>query len=181
MALLYAVIGAVIGVILTALFLDPIQAVFVRLLGGLSPASGRRRSVQGTWFAYYEIWTAKSGPVAPNTALDESRIERISLKQIGSTVIGKNVKESRDYFLRLKARDETILTGVWTDNSDGRYHYGACQLCYEYGGHHLIGVFVGRDRNNDVNFGPWIFARERDELAPAVNAWRELYYRAQAD
>ena len=111
--------------------------------------SGQRR-IKGIWYSYYEVSPDGSLPDPPGSALDPVRIERIQFRQIGRIIMGKNVKTSRDYFLKLRLQDTTFLTGTWTDNSEQRYHYGSCQFCFDYSGQYLIGKFLGRDRLNYV-------------------------------
>jgi len=165
------VAAALFGLVVSVLFHGPVESAVVRIFGPLAPA-GRSRSVKGMWHSYYEIVKDGSQPSPPGTPLDPSRIEQIKLSQVGTSIIGKNDKRSRRYFLRLTLDDGCILTGRWSDVSGGRYHYGGVQLRWDYSGRYMIGKFVGRDRHNQIKHGPWAFARIPTDLQEVVDEWR---------
>lgn len=171
MEVLLVVIGAVLGLILTVLFSEPLASLVVRLAGPLSILP-TNRTVKGEWFAYYEVIPDGLPPLRPGEPINAGRVERIKFSKIGAAVVGQNMRDSRSYFLRLRMESDCILTGTWRDVSGGRYHFGAVQLVWDYSGDHMLGKYVGRDRHNDVNWGPWAFARTEAGLQPVIDEWR---------
>lgn len=174
------VIGAVLALILTVLFSDPLASLVARLLGPFSSLS-TGRTIKGQWFSYYEVVLDGEIPRLPGMPIDTDRIEGVVFTKVGSAVIGKNTRDSRAYFLRLRMEDNCVLTGTWRDQSDNRHHFGAVQLVWDYSGGYMMGKYVGRDRHHDVNWGPWIFARNESQLQSVVDDWRKRFARSPAD
>src|SRR5437762_2745964 len=110
MAIVLLILGTLLGVVLTVLLQDPIEALAARVLGPIAPTR-RGRSLQKSWVAYYELVGAGEGPRPSDEPIDPNSFERIYFRKIGSTVIGRNEIGSRTYRLRLKLRDNVILSG----------------------------------------------------------------------
>lgn len=171
MELVLLIGGAVLGLVLTVLFQGALEGLAVRVFGALAP-SPKSPNLKGTWYAYYEVVKDGSPLPSPGASVDSGRIEKLVISQVGSSIVGRNAKHSREYFLRLKLEDGCILTGTWRDQSGGRKHYGGLQLRWDYSGRYMTGKFVGRDRHNQVNFGPWVFTRQEADLQDLIDEWR---------
>jgi hypothetical protein len=163
--------GAILGLVLTVLFQDALAGFFVRLLGPLAPF-GQGRRLAGEWYAYYELVRDGQAVALPGVPLPQNEIELLKFSHLTSAVVARSIGSARSYLLRLRFRDGSFLTGVWSDRSHGRYHFGAVQLVWDYNGRVMVGKFVGRDRHGIVNHGPWFFARDREHLQPLVDGWR---------
>ena len=174
MEFLLLVAGAVLGLLLQVFFQDSLGSLAIRVFGPLSPAT-RSRELSGVWHAYYEVLKDGARPVAAGSPLQDDNIEQVRFSHVGRHFVGRNLKDSRQYFMRLRLEDACFLTGTWRDYSAGRYHFGGVQLWWHYNGKHLAGKFIGRDRNNDINYGIWVFARDKNELQGLVDDWRAKF------
>jgi hypothetical protein len=97
-------------------------------------------------------------------------IEIIRLRKIGKRVFGVTVASRRDYRISGIFQDGKYLTGTWRDSSKGRYHWGGFQLCWLDNGRGMVGKFVGKDSENHINHGIWLWTRDEANL-PGLLAW----------
>ena len=165
MSVLLWVIGAIasafLGLLFTLLFQDQISLILVRILRGFW-VGGERRTVSGDWYTYYSVSPERGTSVsaaAPNDA-----VVVVRLRHLGNRVAGMSVTKHRDYTIIGTLQDRSVLTGTWCDYLGGRYSWGALQLWWLSNGRGMVGKFVGKDAQNHINHGIWLWARTRDEL-----------------
>lgn len=156
---LLVVLGAVIGVITDTLLRDWIESVVVRLPAGLV-VRPRRADIRGTWFT---LWLVS--PEGPNAQPLRSRgVQEIKLSQLGNQVIGRG--EDKEHYRIRATLDHRVLTGTWENPYKGSDYDGSLQLIWDAEGKWILGKFLGKSRNNHINHGVWLWAREREELLP---------------
>ncbi|WP_405808095.1 hypothetical protein OG729_24380 [Streptomyces sp. NBC_00210] len=90
-------------------------------------------------------------------------ITTFMLKRLQSRVTGLDVDQAASGIIAT-LKDATFLTGTWYDHSGERYQWGAFQLCWDDDGKGMIGKFTGKDSQNHINHGVWLWARQAEDL-----------------
>ncbi len=170
-----AILGAIASVVAAVFFTETIEDLATRAFGPFARSVDGRR-LKGSWISYYEVHRKEEKPPAPKAPLLDRNLSEIEFRRFGRTVVGGNNSGPRRYSLRLKLRDNAILTGTWKELSTAepyqRYHFGGVQFVWSFDGRSIVGRFVGRDRNNHVNHGYWILVIDEDDLRPIVDEFR---------
>lgn len=160
-------LSALIGVVLTVLFQDRISEMAIRVSGSLLTAS-RTRSISGKWYTYWEIIP---DPGTSSTASSpHNGIDIIQFRRVGNRVVGKDQAKGYTYAISAALASEAFLTGTWQDFTRNQHQWGSFQMYWEDSGWAMVGKFLGKDRNNHVNHGVWLWAREPEEL-PGLASW----------
>jgi hypothetical protein len=156
-----AVVSAFIGLLLTVLFQDRVSRALARVFPG-SWFDGGDRDVSGVWWSYYAVsLDQEASSTAPEAILT------IRLRQLGRRVIGTGVESSRDYFAQATFRDP-YLTGTWRNYIDERYSWGAFQLFLLNDNRLMLGKFVGKNSQNFITDGIWLWAKSEHGLHDAA-------------
>jgi hypothetical protein len=161
-----AIVSAFIGVLLTVLFQDRISEGLLRTMRGFS-SDGGRRTLAGEWYTFYCVSPERG--TSPSASAAKGAVEIIRLRQVGSRVAGANSERTRNYTISAVLQADYCLTGTWRNFIDGRYNWGAFQLCWLDNGQGLVGKFAGKDSSNHINHGLWLWARTQDGLYSIAN------------
>lgn len=161
------VFSAFLGVVFTVLLQDQVSDMVARILRVIaSPNRGRR--ISGEWFTY---WGIVSEPGSSSSAARPStEVASIRLRRVGERVIGSDRAKGNEYVISATLQAGQFLTGTWHDSSNGRYQWGGFQLCWGDDGSGMVGKFVGKDSQNHINHGIWLWARNVEDL-PRLADW----------
>lgn len=171
-----AVASALVGLMITILFQDRISAILVRAVPGFWITTNRR-SLSGIWYSYYAV-SPEHG--TSFTAAPADAVLLIRLRQIGSRVAGTSARESRNYAISAALQGDFYLTGTWRNFTGGRYDWGAFQLYWPSGSTGMAGKFVGKDSQNHINHGIWLWGRTEKDLHEMVARAVKLGYASDA-
>lgn len=150
--------GALISLIVGVLFQERLTDLAARLVVR-RPSQGRE--IAGQWRTY---WGVTTDPSSSQTAGTPSIvITTFMLKRLQSRVTGLDVDQAASGIIAT-LKDATFLTGTWYDHSGERYQWGAFQLCWDDDGKGMIGKFTGKDSQNHINHGVWLWARQAEDL-----------------
>jgi hypothetical protein len=155
------VASCLMGLVLTTLAQDKVALMLAKLTRGIE-FTGRGRDISGNWYTYYAV--IPESTTSPSGATPSGSIEIIHLRKIAKRVFGVTVASSRDYRISGIFQDGKYFTGTWRDSSRGRYHWGGFQLCWLDNGRGMVGKFIGKDSENHVNHGIWLWTRDEADL-----------------
>lgn len=160
--LIVAIFGVVLTIILTIFLEDRIRWILLRLGGGVMPL--RSHKVRGVWKAQYTYHSEE----VPKGRVEVER-HLIELRQSGRRVFGRNLTDGRRrYWYRIKGdlKQEMYLTGTWEweNGQAGGVYHGAFQLYVTPDGKRMEGKWIGFDRRNRIQDGPWIWEFITDSL-----------------
>ena len=140
----------VVTVVVTLALQEPLQWLFAAVWGLFRKRF--RRDLSGIWDStyYYE-----------EDGEPRQELQKIRLRQLGRYVFGRNVTgQAHWYRLRGELDSRGHLTGVW-ENSNNDY-CGAFQLKIDPGRAEMAGKWIGFDRNETIQIGPWKLRKRSD-------------------
>jgi hypothetical protein len=156
-----AIGSALIGLLLTILFQDRVSLVIAKLLQGRWLGEAQR-DLSGTWHTYYSV-IRDDGLIAATSSTPAYEV--VWLRQVGGRVTGTSANKSlRDFIVIATFHDNSYLTGTWRNTKHKRHYWGGFQLHLLANGYGMVGRFVGKDSNNRVNHGIWLWARNNEGL-----------------
>jgi len=136
-----AFLGALIGLLLGSLFVDPLK----RLWSGLAQSvwEGRVRQIGGCWDSTYSYLTDDGKP--------KQRDDTIRLKQRGIYVTGKNEgRTDHSYEMKGRFQHQAILTGTWNSVRPEVTYHGTFQLVVSADGRQMSGKWLGNSNNGTI-------------------------------
>jgi len=141
-----AFLGAIIGLLLGSLFVDPLKRLWSAIAH--SVWEGRVRRIDGFWDSTYS-YVSKDGTVV-------QRNDAIRLKQRGTYVTGKN-EGSADHSYEMKGRfnHQAILTGTWKSVRPEVTYHGTFQLVVSADGKEMSGKWLGNSNSGIIRNGEW--------------------------
>lgn len=142
--ILLVLAGAVVALVTTVLFQEPLQRLLARLLGGIGPLRGS--SLKGNWASRYSYFSQGRQEI----------IQVMQLRQFGPFVVGRSLQSSgpHKHFLHGRLRNG-IFTGQWHNVADKAHHHGAFQFLLTPDGQGMEGKWVGFDKRHQIQHGNW--------------------------
>lgn len=141
-----------LAVFLSPLLEGPVERLQSKILGPFWRP--QRHDLSGRWVAQFDVVVEES----PAESRPFTEGEELTIRQVGRLVLA--LTAGRSGYVRLRGRlKNSFLTGIWTDQEDGRQHQGAFQLFLHPKGDRMTGKFVGFDSKNRVNWGHWAWKR----------------------
>jgi hypothetical protein len=143
-----AFLGAIIGLFLGSLFVDPLKRVWSAV--AQTVWEGRVRRIEGCWDSTYSC-LSEDGRVI-------RRDDAIRLKQWGIYVTGKNEGRTDDsYEIKGRLHHQAILTGTWKSVRPEDNYYGTLQLLVSPDGKEMSGKWLGNSKTGVIRNGEWVW------------------------
>lgn len=147
-------IGAILSVIATAIFLPLIQDPVTDFLSTrLSNPFGLRKSssLSGSWNQDWQV-DGRAQLTHPDPGL--------KLTQFGKSLVGEFTYDGRPYRLRARIENNTYVSGIWFDQAAGQTYHGTFQARIEIDQKVIDGKWIGFSKNLNVfNTGNWRWTR----------------------
>jgi hypothetical protein len=147
-------IGAVLSVVATAIFLPMLQDPITDFLATrLSNPFGLRKSssLSGTWQQDWQI-DGRSQITHP--------APRLHLEQFGKSLVGEFTFDGRPYRLRARIENSTYISGIWFDQAAGQTYHGTFQARIEVDQKRVEGKWIGFSKTlSSFNTGTWVWSR----------------------
>jgi hypothetical protein len=151
MELLWAIVGAVLGLLLT-LFVQPFVedktlGLIVRKLGSTKRT---KQSLAGDWI---HMWSVESSNYPPLNG------SPVSISQLRNHISAKFEESGRTYCVSGEVSQGSYVTGTWYDESDGSTYHGAFQLKIHPKDESMKGKWIGFSNSGEIKVGSWDWQR----------------------
>ncbi len=155
MEILFLIIGAIISLILSLIFIpllqDRVTDYCVELLGDI-PLMRKSESLSGDWEQNWQV-DGVDNSIKHNN-------KKLILHQLGKSVVGKFYYDNRAYIIRARVENNAYISGTWFDEKSGQVYYGAFQARIEVYQKEVNGIWIGFSRShNKINTGSWKWSR----------------------
>ncbi|HEY9826484.1 MAG TPA: hypothetical protein V6D19_13645 [Stenomitos sp.] len=153
--LLGGIIGALLSLIVTAVFLpmiqDPVTDFFATKFGN-SFGPRRAGTLAGKWRQDWQI------DGRPRVDHPDAKLE---LTQLGKSLVGSFTYDGRPYRLRARIENNTFVSGTWFDHAAGQTYHGTFQARIEIDQNRVEGKWIGFSKNlSTFNTGSWTWFRD---------------------